>query len=789
MNYPGLKKMNKEKNKINNRQDFIDSTKDLLLSFGFVEKEKKFPVGYSNWQRHCSTKSNDIELSNWPRYSNEGFCVFTGKFCEIIDVDSKNHKGEQDFSFLFDEFLKSNFSQYDKLIRYKTQSGGLHYPYNSTSFENNQKLAVKNGNTLIETRGNNGLAVCPPTLGYEWLDGGEWEALPHLNTEEREELLTLCRTFDDNPLPSIPKHTVEKVLTEYIEDNPNKPGDDWAIKNNFIDYLKKKGWKISSNKDEAIYLTRPGKESGVSAVWNYKGLKRFYVFSSNTPLEQGKVLKPYHVLTIYDYNGNHKDCITSLIQNGYGISFTDLFNAIKESKSITEMYEKLKEYDYFVKYMDRTDFFDLKQQILGLNIKGVTDLKLDDFFRQIKIRSNKNEQWTKKLQYNTSNIVKTNLSNLQVILENDSKYKGRFSYNIFEYRSYIEEEKKERIEIEDLHFIKIRNDLGRNYGDFKEKDVINVIKELCDKNKFHPLQDKISKLEWDGTKRIEKFFYKYCGAEDSKYTALVSKKFFIGAIARLFKPGCKFDNMPIIEGAQGSMKSTMLKVLSYDHCLDGDIDINSKDGLMKFIGHWFIEFSELEGITGKKAETVKSFITTQNDKYRMPYERIDKTYPRSCIFIATTNCDHYLTDSTGNRRFWPIKTSTINIDEIIKDLDQLWSESFQLFKSGENHWVTQDEIKIFEKEQNKRLQSSEMYDSVKEYLITNHNEGKGHIKVTALEVWTGVYEENTSSFANTKNQREVANVLNALGLFKSNTNYKGKKQNCYKGIIKDYEEL
>ena len=267
-----------------------DTMRSIDISFGYVEmkNQTKFPKEVKNWQKFCLVKPTEQELLSWPRYNETGVCMFTGMLTQIIDVDSKNWKREGNFNNIFLERLKF-MSFFDKLVYYKTINNGLQLPYKCGKVEGNKKLAMVDGECIIETRGDGGLAVCPPSSGYEWLDGGEWEAVPVLSESERYELIEFCQDFNEEIEPDVLIH--EGAVSTGL--NIGKAGDDWASQNDFIDYIQSQGWKIDKVlSDGTTLLRRPGKEMGCSASWNFKGLGRFYCWSSSAGLPTEKLLKP-----------------------------------------------------------------------------------------------------------------------------------------------------------------------------------------------------------------------------------------------------------------------------------------------------------------------------------------------------------------------------------------------------------------------------------------------------------------------------------------------------------------
>jgi hypothetical protein len=197
----------------------------------------------------------------------------------------------------------------------------------------------------------------------------------------------------------------------------------------------------------------------------------------------------------------------------------------------------------------------------------------------------------------------------------------------------------------------------------------------------------LDSLVWDKQPRVDKFFSYYFGAKDTNYTSAVSKNMLIAMVRRVFKPGTKFDNMVILEGSQGLLKSSGLQALAgalyYDTTNE---DPSDKDFYLKLQGRMLVEIEELDSFRKAESTTLKKMLSTQTDRYRKPYAAATTDNPRTCIFVGTTNKSDYLSDSTGNRRYWPIKATKIQLDLINQDREQILAEAVYRSKTDETHW-------------------------------------------------------------------------------------------------------
>jgi len=237
---------------------------------------------------------------------------------------------------------------------------------------------------------------------------------------------------------------------------------------------------------------------------------------------------------------------------------------------------------------------------------------------------------------------------------------------------------EDKDEAASLHYIE------SNYGIFHEAKHQAAFKLFLAKKKIHPLRDIVDAIEWDGEKRIENFLTKWMLADDSPYTCEVSRLIFTGGIFRLYHPGCKFDLMPVLIGTeQGEGKSTIARWLAIDDEYYGEVmEIDGQKGIEALQGKWILEVGELLALSrAKEVESVKAYVSRQEDRYRAPYDRFVSSWQRQCIFIGTTNSKQFLSDKTGNRRFLPVVVRSNARDlfsreeEIREYILQCWAEA------------------------------------------------------------------------------------------------------------------
>ena len=225
------------------------------------------------------------------------------------------------------------------------------------------------------------------------------------------------------------------------------------------------------------------------------------------------------------------------------------------------------------------------------------------------------------------------------------------------------------------------------YGpEFARSDVWDVWEELCRTHTYDPLKDYLNGLVWDGKERASTIFIRHLGAKDNDYSRLCAKNMLLGAVNRAIHPGCRHDEMVTFYGFEGLGKSAITRHLCPDpswFCESMPEKLGEKDSLMQLDGSWFVEIAELKAIMGSSAEQTKAFLSATVDKYRPPYEKLARTFPRRCVFVGTTNNHHFLTENGQNRRFLPLEIEKEMVEKDIADeRDQIWAEVMQWHKSG-----------------------------------------------------------------------------------------------------------
>ena len=307
------------------------------------------------------------------------------------------------------------------------------------------------------------------------------------------------------------------------------------------------------------------------------------------------------------------------------------------------------------------------------------------------------DEITENLKTNSQGKILCSISNITYALENDEILEGAVAINDLTERVDIIKplpwhRNGSMLDDMDLNYITQR--LEDLYGFSNDKKIRKAVGIVANNNHYHPIIDFLEGLKWDGVPRINDCLYHFFGCER---TELINKMFLItlmGMFSRVYHPGCKFDTMLILVGAQGMGKSTFFSFLA--HCDDyftDDIDrIEDEKIFCKLLGHWICEMPEMKATTSAKyVESIRAFLTRRSDTYRTPYETYPKDRKRQCIFVGSSNkIDCLPNDKTGNRRFFPILCDPSKNEVRILDdeaasrayIDQVLAEAMVIYKSG-----------------------------------------------------------------------------------------------------------
>jgi len=383
--------------------------------------------------------------------------------------------------------------------------------------------------------------------------------------------------------------------------------------------------------------------------------------------------------------------------------------------------------------------------------------------------------WEQRLRRTERGALKPDLDNVIDILSHSDRWQGVLAYEEFSQKvrklrapPYEGGTDGEWLEHDD---VLLTDWFGRTWSITPRRDVIcDAVAAVARRNSYHVVRDYLRKLEWDQKPRVRTWLVDYLGVEDSPYARAVSYKWLLGAVGRVMEPGCKMDNVLILEGAQGAGKSRSIKMLfGEEWSMEANISLNDADAVEVLGGKWAIELAELDALNKSDSAAAKRWITTQADVYRPKYARRAIRVPRQFVVVGTVNLDAYLKDETGNRRYWPVRVQPwIALASLRSDRDQLWAEACSMYSewAAENAeaggelptpWqVLDDEKAMFEVEQAARYEGDMFESVIAEFVLQRDSVTMEDIAFDCLKI-------ETASKITKPDQRRIGAAMKALG--------------------------
>lgn len=412
------------------------------------------------------------------------------------------------------------------------------------------------------------------------------------------------------------------------------------------------------------------------------------------------------------------------------------------------------------------------------------------------------EDWQSHLELDKAGNIKNTLRNLTIILENDPNLKPLVFNQLLdgmEIKGEVPWKHPSKFwrDADDAQLISY---VDTHYGTFSARNYDIAVTKVADDRSYHPIRSFIDQLPaWDCTQRVDTLLIDYLGAEDTPYVRAVTRKTLCAAIKRVLVPGAKFDSMLVLNGPQGIGKSTLIAKLAGEWFSDSLnlSDTKDKTAAEKLQGYWILEIGELAGLRKAEVETLRSFLTRQNDIYRAAFGKRATPHLRQCIFFGTTNAESgYLRDTTGNRRFWPVMTpgggSKHSWELSTEDIQQIWAETLEYVKQGEKLYLDASMETLAKAEQREAMESDEREGLVRLYLDTllpdnwdtmdiferrNFLNGSefgpsAHVgtvhrtSVTSMEIWCECFGKERSNLRR-NDSNDIIGILKRIGWVRS----------------------
>lgn len=376
---------------------------------------------------------------------------------------------------------------------------------------------------------------------------------------------------------------------------------------------------------------------------------------------------------------------------------------------------------------DRTDFNDLflreGKEVVGAQVLGAfRAIEAEDAepgAQIVEIDRVQDESWRRLVPLTSQgNEDGSNVQGVALYITNHRLLRGRLRFNTFTRTIELDGN-----DLEDFHVAEFRRVMHTDHFRARKGDVADEMIAEARKNSFDPLTDYLRSLKWDGKKRLDEWMSRYLAVPFNEYVKAVARKTLIGSVARALDPGCKNDDMAILEGPQGTGKSTALRYLYGDRFFTDNLpDFHSKDSFQQLQGAWCVEVAELNKMSKADVGDVKQFLSRVEDKFRPPYERMPIRVRRRTVLWGTVNPEDgigYLKDQTGNRRFYPVECGTIDQSGLLAARDQLWAEAAVAYREGERWHLEGEVLEAAREEQDKRREASPWEDSLRKWLLDN----------------------------------------------------------------------
>ena len=441
-------------------------------------------------------------------------------------------------------------------------------------------------------------------------------------------------------------------------------------------------------------------------------------------------------------------------------------------------------------YKAMTELVLKDQRVKAQIIEDRTSEALEDF-DGLEEPAEQDKEWKGKLKLTEKGTIAQTIENTVTILSHDPRLAGRVAFNEMEHSIVAQEDLPWRKIIGASQWVDsddaaLRLYLERVYGISSKDKIYDAVNVVAQRNRFHPVREYLEGCIWDGVPRVETLLVDYLGAEDSPYTRAVTRKTLAAAVARIFRPGCKFDYMLTIHGEQGIGKSALAAKLGGPWFSDTFFTVQGKDAYEQIQGVWIMEVGELAGMRKAEAEAVKLFVSKQADRFRPAYGRRVQDFPRQCIFIGTTNEAQFLRDTTGNRRFWIVSTPNRPTRDMWKELTPemvclIWAEAVEIFRAGEELRLPDEleaearEVQETYKEENPKIgvvaeyldrllpegwEDMDTY-SRRQWLETNAQGTIRRTTVCTLEVWAEALGGNPDKL-DRYGVKEVCDIMSSL---------------------------
>lgn len=472
-------------------------------------------------------------------------------------------------------------------------------------------------------------------------------------------------------------------------------------------------------------------EKFLSEIYVPGTLPNRYTFTGGSTINGGVVYDDHYI-----YSHHSTDPAGGQLLNAFDLVRVHKFNYLDENCKEDTPVNRRPSYKAMIKFASEDEatkvtYLKEKQESASIDFNDVPAASSTSAQGESN-KSVSDIDWYSKIQFTEKGAVQKNLANVLVLAMNHPDLRGRLKYNVFLDQlekigpmpwdapgTVADDEVRMWTDSDDAEF---RAFMEMCLGFRNTSIAFDAISIAMHRQQYNPVQDYLNNLEWDGVSRLDTLYADFFGDADNVYTREVSRKSLCGLVARALNPGCKFDSMTVIRGAQGCGKSTFLEKLGGKYYVEVGSDWNNPKVVAElFQRAWIVEVAEFAGFNRSDVNSVKSLISLTKDTFRPAYGKRAMDHPRHCAFFATTNDIEYLKDPTGNRRYWPISADGTPRLSIFKDLtqeyiDQLWAEAVYYYKKGESLLLSAEAEKIANKRRANHMEHDDIEGAITEYL-------------------------------------------------------------------------
>lgn len=698
------------------------------------------------------------------------------------------------------------------------------------------------GGTLREGRRKNGMVLCRSmlTLDMDYGKPGIWEEIAllhdfkcciystHKHTPESPRLrliIPLSRDITEEEYPAVARMVAKQIGIDLFDDTTyeacrlmywpstsvngdfffdSKDGpelDPDAYLAQYADWRDASTWPVSSRQSEAIRhtiaqqadpLTKPGAVGAFCRAYSIEDAIETFLGDVYAPSAMNGRFDYIPAdssagVVVYDgkfsYSHHATDPVCGRLLNAFDLVRLHRYRDMDENCPPNTPVGKLPSFKAM------TD--------LALKDERVKAVFAEERAAQAAAEFN-DENWQARLELDKAGNIKNTLRNLTIILENDPNLKPLVFNQLLdgmEIKGDVPWKHPSKFwrDADDAQLISY---VDTHYGTFSARNYDIAVTKVSDDRSYHPIRAFIEQLtEWDGVERVDTLLIDYLAAKDTPYVRAVTRKTLCAAIKRVLAPGSKFDSMLVLNGPQGVGKSTLIAKLAGEWFSDSLnlSDTKDKTAAEKLQGYWILEIGELAGLRKAEVETLRSFLSRQNDIYRASFGKRATPHLRQCVFFGTTNAESgYLRDTTGNRRFWPVKTPgggrkhSWELTE--EDIRQIWAEVLVYVERGEKLYLDASMETLAKAEQREAMESDEREGLVRLYLDTLLPEDwsgmdiferriflhgsdfgpaqrQGTVKrtsVSSMEIWCECFGKDRSNLRRS-DSNEITGILKRIG--------------------------